>query len=91
VTVPAATMSIFISGMWLGWPGSEVGKFVKHEMDLLRCDHGRAVVDAGHDGPEAQYRGAMAAVHRHVGAEHGPSAGRHGHGHVAHGGARVPG
>ncbi|XP_060865649.1 facilitated trehalose transporter Tret1-like [Metopolophium dirhodum] len=29
-----ATMSIFISGMWLGWPGSVVEKFVKHETDF---------------------------------------------------------
>lgn len=29
-----ATMSIFISGMWLGWPSSVVEKFVKHETDF---------------------------------------------------------
>lgn len=34
VIVPAATMSIFISGMWLGWPSSVVEKFVKHETDF---------------------------------------------------------
>ncbi|XP_027841616.2 facilitated trehalose transporter Tret1-like [Aphis gossypii] len=33
VTV-VATLSIFISGMWLGWPSSVVEKFVKHETDF---------------------------------------------------------
>ncbi|XP_026820358.1 facilitated trehalose transporter Tret1-like [Rhopalosiphum maidis] len=29
-----ATLSIFISGMWLGWPSSVVEKFIKHETDF---------------------------------------------------------
>jgi len=35
--------------------------------------------------------GADAVRTHHLGAVHGPSAGRHGQGHVVHGGARVPG
>jgi len=55
----------------------------------------------GHVRQEAQHRDARAVVHDHVGADavgayrlgsvHGPSVGRHGQGHVVHGGARVPG
>ncbi|XP_025421472.1 facilitated trehalose transporter Tret1-like [Sipha flava] len=30
----AASMSIFISGMWLGWPSSASDKFMKHETDI---------------------------------------------------------
>ncbi|VVC30599.1 Sugar transporter, conserved site,Major facilitator superfamily domain,Major facilitator, sugar [Cinara cedri] len=29
-----ASFSIFISGMWLGWPSSVVEKFIKHETDF---------------------------------------------------------
>ncbi|XP_025198654.1 translation initiation factor IF-2-like isoform X1 [Melanaphis sacchari] len=95
------------------------GGEVYQARDGLQRDHGRVVVDRGHDGPgergqpadgrlpdglgrpEAQHRGARAAVHSHVGADavrahglgavHGPLAGRHGQGHVVHGGARLPG
>lgn len=102
---------------------ARVAKFgggeVRQARDGLQRDHGRVVMDRGHDGPgqrdqpasgrspdgfygpEAQHRGARAAVHRlvgahavhthHLGAVHRPSAGRHGQGHVVHGSARVPG
>lgn len=30
----AATLSIFISGMWIGWPSSVVKKFVDHQTDF---------------------------------------------------------